>query len=538
MKCIGIISILLAFSVIAFSQDDLKLLKDGVVMRDGKLYKIDKEGSLALFTTEYDFGNGVRLNKGGELTFSTGLKTKLREGEVLLKNGTLGIFQNRIKQLSGYIFKEGKMLEILPTDLRSFEADKIVLDSNKLTSTGKYFIGKSGKFIQLFEDEVVTLNGEVLFKTDETSTQESFVIKRDAVVIKAVNNKMAIVDGEYLFPNGMKVTAQGVVSTKEGLSFSLKSGEKLNSKGELFLNGENLYSNGLTKKDGLVYLVKDGKVSPVNEDYVADSMRVSSKGIITYGNKPEKFVMKEGDLVSLEGKLMVSSAGCAENTKGKKDRFVLDHILFKEGKLFIIKDAESSLLTKDIVLSDGSKIFKIGHIIKPNGSKILLHEGQRIALNGEELPDEKPEETSNPDKNYLTMLRGRVWIVTDGKPALLKEDYNINGKMIVHTDGFVQKSDGGKMTLKENDRLSLDGVVIAVEKRPIAGQLPSEYYIMKAGKMWSVIDSRPSKLEKDIVTNDGARILMDGTILKKNKQRFTLKDNEKVDSKGELITIR
>lgn len=536
MKFIGIISILLTFSVTAFSQDDLKLLKDGIVMRDGKLYKIDKDGGLALFTTEYDFGNGVRLNKGGELTFSSGLKTKLHEGEVLLKNGTLGVFQSRIKQLSGYIFKDGKMLEILPTDLRSFEGEKIILDSNKLTSTGKYYIGKSGKYIQLSENEVVTQSGEIFFGTDETSAQESYVIKRDAVVIKAVNNKMAIVDGEYLFPNGMKVTAQGVVSTKEGLSFSLKSGEKLNSKGELFLNGENLYSNGLTKKDGLVYLVKEGKASQVTDDYVVDSVRVSSKGIITYGNKPEKFVMKDGDLVSLEGKLMVAVAGCAETTKGKKDRFVLDHILFKEGKLFIIKDAETSLLTKDIVLSDGSKIFKIGHIIKPNGSKILLHEGQRIALTGEELPDEKPEETSNPDKNYLTMLRGRVWIVTDGKPALLKEDYNINGKMIVHTDGFVQKSDGGRMNLRENDRLSFDGVMIAVDKRPVAGQLPSEYYIMKTGKMWSVLDSRPSKMEKDIVTKDGARILLDGTVVKKDRQRYTLKDNEKVDSKGELIT--
>ena len=199
MKFIGIISILLTFSVTAFSQDDLKLLKDGIVMRDGKLYKIDKDGSLALFTTEYDFGNGVRLNKGGELTFSSGLKTKLHEGEVLLKNGTLGVFQSRIKQLSGYIFKDGKMLEILPTDLRSFEGEKIILDSNKLTSTGKYYIGKSGKYIQLSENEVVTQSGEIFFGTDETSAQESYVIKRDAVVIKAVNNKMAIVDGEYLF---------------------------------------------------------------------------------------------------------------------------------------------------------------------------------------------------------------------------------------------------------------------------------------------------------------------------------------------------
>jgi hypothetical protein len=80
--------------------------------------------------------------------------------------------------------------------------------------------------------------------------------------------------------------------------------------------------------------------------------------------------------------------------------------------------------------------------------------------------------------------------------------------------------------------------MIALEKRAIPGQLPTEYYIMKTGKMWSVIDSRPSKMEKDIVTNDGAKILLDGTIVKKSKQRYTLKDNEKVDSKGELITIR
>ena len=93
----------------------------------------------------------------------------------------------------------------------------------------------------------------------------------------------------------------------------------------------NQFSNGLVKKDGLVFLVKEGKVSQVNEDYTSDSVRISPKGIISYGQKPEKFVMKDGDIVSLDGKLQVVAAGCADS-KTKKERFVLDHIHYKDGK--------------------------------------------------------------------------------------------------------------------------------------------------------------------------------------------------------------
>ena len=63
-------------------------------------------------------------------------------------------------------------------------------------------------------------------------------------------------------------------------------------------------------------------------------------------------------------------------------------------------------------------------------------------------------------------------------------------------------------------------------------------YIMKMGKMWSVIDGKPTKLEKDIITKEGTKVLLDGTIVKKDKQRFVLKENEKVDAKGEILSSR
>lgn len=535
MKRIGFFSLILSISSLSFAQDDIKLVKEGVMMREGKVYKLDKEGHMSIYNGDFEFGNGTKVNKFGEVTFAGGLKTKLHDGELMLKTGNLAILQSKIKKLEGYIFKDGKALDILSNDLRSFEGTRTVADTNKLTSDGKYYLGKSGKFIQLQQDEIVSTTGEIFMNVAETPALESYVVKRDAVVIKAVNNKMAVVDVDYLFPNGMKVSPQGVVSTKEGLSFTLHSGEKINSKGELFLDNEGLFANGIVKRDGFVFVIKDGKVTQINEDYVIDSTHISPKGIITTGHKAEKFLIKDGDVVSLDGKLMVAPSGCGD-AKGKKDRFVLDHILYREGKLFIIKDAEASLLNKEIVLSDGSKILKTGHIVKANGSKIQLHDGQRISLTGEELPDEKPQETTNPDKNYLTLLRGRVWLVTDGKPGLLKEDYNIQGKMIVKLDGLVVKSDGGKIILKENDRLSLDGVLIPVDKRPIPGQLPTEYYIMKLNKMWIVKDGKPTKLDGDAVTADGVKILMDGTVIKKDKTKLSLKEGDKVDSKGEILT--
>jgi hypothetical protein len=519
-------------------QNDQKLMRDGVILREGKTYKIEKDGSTSPLLAEIEFSNGAKISKYGDITFANGLKTKLREGEVMLKNGSFGILQNRLRMLSGYIKREGKMLEILPGELRPIDVEKNILDSNRLTADGKYYFGKSGKYIQIAENEVLTLKGEIFLNTDGALSPESFVLKRDGLVIKAVNNKMAIIEGEYLFPNGTKVNDKGFVTMKEGVNFSLKNGEKLNSKGELFLNNEMLFSNGIIKKDGLLYLLKDGKLTVLNEDYVLDTTRITVNGIVVTGTKQQKFIMREGDVVGLDGKLMLATTPCAEGSKNKKSRFVLDHVTFKQGKVFIIKDAETSLLTNDITLTNGSKILKIGQVVKPNGSRILMHEGQRIALTGDELPDEKPEESVNSDKNYLTMLHGRMWLVTDGKPATLKEDYNINNKMVVKTDGIVLKTDGSKFLLKEKDRISFEGQLIPLEKRTIPGQLPNEYYIMKMGKMWSVIDGKPTKLEKDIITKEGTKVLLDGTIVKKDKQRFVLKENEKVDAKGEIISSR
>lgn len=524
-------------SSLSFAQDDHKLLRDGVIMRDGKVFKMDKEGHMFPYNGDIEFTNGTKVNKFGDITFASGLKTKMHEGEVVMKNGNLAIIESKVKKLEGFVFKEGKVYEILPSDLRSFEGKKTITDSNYVTPEGKYYLGKSGKFIQLKEGEVVTTSGEVFTPLPEVATNESYVVRRDNVVIKAVNNKMAVVDVDYLFPNGIKVSPQGLVSVKEGVSFTLRSGEKLNSKGELYLNNEGLFPNGIVKRDGFVFLVKEGKLSQITEDYPVDSAVVTVKGVVFYPGKTDKLLLKDGDVLGLDGKLQVSASGCGD-AKSKKDRFIIDHVMYREGKLFIVKDGETSLLTNDITLSDKSKVLRTGQIIKANGSKMQLREGQRIALSGEELPDEKPEEGSNPDKNYLTMLRGRMWLVTDGKPALLKEDYNIKNKMIVKIDGLVAKSDGSKLMLKENDRLSLDGVLIALDKRPQPGQLPTEYYIMKLSKMWVVKDGKPTKLEADVTTTEGAKVLLDGTVVKKDKQRFTLKEGDKVDSKGELLTAK
>jgi hypothetical protein len=535
MKQICVLSFLLGLAIFASAQDDMKLIKEGVTMREGKVYKIGKDGSTTLLSADFVFENGSTVSKNGDFTWNSGFKTRLREGDFVLKNGTLGIAKSRVKTISGFIKRDGVMLEILRSDLRSFEGEKTILDSNRLSADGKYYIGKSGKSILLAENEIIGLDGEIFLNADEVSPQESYVTKRDGAVIKAVNNKMAIVDGEYLFPNGMKVTSQGVVSTKEGVSFSLKNGEKLNSRGELYLTNEGFYNNGIVKRDGLVFLIKDGKVSPLNEDYFVDSTRISPKGIITTGYKQEKFAMKDGEMVGLDGSLLVALTGCADGVKAKKERFVLDHVLYKEGKVFITKDAETSLLLNDIALGNGSKVLKSGIVIKSNGSRIHLREGQRIALTGEEMTDEKLEETFNPDKNYLTMLHGKMWIVTDGKPANLKEDFVIKGKMLVKTDGFIHKSDGSKLLMKENDRLSFDGVFISLDKRPIPGQLPNEYYIMKLGKIWSVIDGKPTKLNKGVLTKEGTTVQLDGKITKKDKTQFVLKEGEKVDSKGDIL---
>jgi hypothetical protein len=59
----------------------------------------------------------------------------------------------------------------------------------------------------------------------------------------------------------------------------------------------------------------------------------------------------------------------------------------------------------------------------------------------------------------VEMRDGKLWLTKDGSVTLLSRDIVLGGSRVA-TDGTVVLKDGKKMTLKNGDRVTSDGVLI------------------------------------------------------------------------------
>ena len=73
-----------------------------------------------------------------------------------------------------------------------------------------------------------------------------------------------------------------------------------------------------------------------------------------------------------------------------------DHIMMKDGKLWVMKDGQTSSLTQDITLSDGSIVNLAGKVTAQDGTSKTLSNGEAIDWDGmvykiDEAKKDKPK---------------------------------------------------------------------------------------------------------------------------------------------------
>ena len=59
-----------------------------------------------------------------------------------------------------------------------------------------------------------------------------------------------------------------------------------------------------------------------------------------------------------------------------------DGVLMKDGKMMLVRNGKTTMMDRDMVMSDGTKIMSNGTIIKNDGSKRMMKEGEYISLFG------------------------------------------------------------------------------------------------------------------------------------------------------------
>jgi hypothetical protein len=76
------------------------------------------------------------------------------------------------------------------------------------------------------------------------------------------------------------------------------------------------------------------------------------------------------------------------------DRTHPDGVMMQNGKMVQVKNGQTTILTRDMTMSNGTKVMSDGTCIKNDGTKIKITEGQYMDMSGNMIPN-----NTKKDKN-------------------------------------------------------------------------------------------------------------------------------------------
>jgi hypothetical protein len=88
IKILAVLILSLSFVGAGFSADDKEMMKDHIMMKDGKVMMI-KEGKSMPLDKELALTNGAKVTADGSVTLKDGTKTMMKEGEMMTMDGAV-----------------------------------------------------------------------------------------------------------------------------------------------------------------------------------------------------------------------------------------------------------------------------------------------------------------------------------------------------------------------------------------------------------------------------------------------------------------
>ncbi|HVD98163.1 MAG TPA: DUF6799 domain-containing protein [Cytophagaceae bacterium] len=528
---------------------ECKIFKDGVVMKDGKVFSFDKNGVMIPLEEDKELSNGIKISKTGEYKTATGSKAKMKNGEIFSSKGDMMVLSDYAVKMEGATMKDGKVWIIKDAASTMVEGPSDFGDGLKASNDGTITL-KDGSTIALKEGELVTPQGELIRKRDDLFSLDGVAI-RGGKAMKWDGSKYVPLSADMtLGTSGAKVSPAGVVTAKDGSTTKLGEGSMINSKGEMALVKTDVVSDGVFKRDGKMMLLSKGKVSPLTTDYaLANGAKVSTDGNLIL-NASDKMALRDGEMVLANGELILLRGGKVD-TKLVDERKTSDHYIFRNGKMMFVKDGDPQILQQDIAFANGSKLLKHGHVIKKDGTKHILKEGEKLDMDGNFIVDRSKSEYD--EKNNIVMKMGKMIQVKDGKEIPMTSEILMPDWSKIYPDGTVEKQNGTKTKMKEGERFNMEGesmaklntgytgpTVASTTKTPTTTttttatttSVPATtqtLILLKGGKTVIQMGAKEIPMSKERMLNNGTKIATDGTVTKKDGSGFKMKEGDKVD---------
>lgn len=199
--------------------------------------------------------------------------------------------------------------------------------------------------------------------------------------------------------------------------------------------------DGVTVKNQEVYEIQGDKLDPLTQNLkLAFDVEVSTNGTFKVGDDGKERQIQEGQVVRNDGWLL--------NPNGSVEP-VFDHVAMKNGRVYVVRDGESSALSKEMTFPNGMTVNPEGYGSNLPDGRIRLQDGQLFHLDG----------TPIQAKDTISMKNGRVVVQKSGTliPLSSVQIMGMDNGTRVRGDGTIWKRDGTTFQLKEGQTILVEG---------------------------------------------------------------------------------
>jgi len=203
----------------------------------------------------------------------------------------------------------------------------------------------------------------------ETSAPADRVTFKAGKVLAPVEGRLVEATADISLPNSVVVQTNGVFTVGKGKSRQMREGQVIDAQGMLTSPDGSVVPvfDHITLRKGRVQIVTDGEVRILaGEQALPDGGKVLADGTVRRGGSMQRLL--DGQLLRLDGSA-VAVTDTISMTGGKV-------VLFKDGGKVDVRRGQV------IAMSDGTKVNGDGSVIRPNGARVVLKEGDTLKIPG------------------------------------------------------------------------------------------------------------------------------------------------------------
>src|SRR5213592_2130337 len=211
--------------------------------------------------------------------------------------------------------------------------------------------------------------GLIALHAQQASTVPSVTFKQGKVLIPQ-EGKTAEATNDVVLPGEILVKTNGVFTLKKGKERQLVEGQTITADGMLTSPDGSVVpvADHLVMKLGRVQIVRDGEATPLTGVFVLpDGSHIMPDGSIRTRNGLLRRML-DGQLLKLDGSALPAT----------------DTVSRQGGKVMLYKDGGRVELRPDqfMAMSDGTRVGGDGTVIRSDGTKVTLREGEILKIPG------------------------------------------------------------------------------------------------------------------------------------------------------------